>query len=80
MSNPIEQPEPDLNDLSWSELDEVDPKFATLARVLHVWAEGRCCSKHHGVGDFMDRLAAAGYRVEPIVAPSFESLLPPAVD
>ena len=76
MSDPIEQPDPDLDDLSWDELEEVDPKAFTVARLLHLWAEERCCSKHHCVGTFLDLLAAEGYRVEPIQAPSFEDIRP----
>lgn len=56
---------------------------AELDAVLHAWLRGNLyslLSGMHHVGDFLDRLAAAGYRVTPIEAPSFEQLLPPSPD
>lgn len=76
MSDPIEPPDPPLDDLSEDELAEVDPKASVVASVLGRWYDERCCCRHHMVGTFLDLLAAEGYRVEPIEAPSFEDVLP----
>lgn len=53
-----------------------------VAKVLDVWLHEQhgVISSHHGVGAFLDALAAAGYRVTPIVVPPLEQLLPAATD
>ena len=54
-----------------------------VAQVLDAWLfeQHGVSSSHHGVGAFLDGLAAAGYRVTPIdPGPSFAELLPPATD
>lgn len=84
MSDPIEPPDPDIDTLSRGELREWAhmPELAATADVLDDWllrAHG-VTSSSHNVGLFLDLLAAEGYRVAPIEAPSFASLLPPAVD
>lgn len=80
MSEPIEPPDPDLDDLTEDELAEHDGIAADVAGVLAQWYEERCCCRHHMVGTFLDLLAASGYRVAAIKAPDFADLLPPAVD
>lgn len=76
MSEPIEQPDPNLDDLNEDELAEYDGIAADVAGVLTQWYEERCCCRHHMVGTFLDLLAAAGYRVTAINAPTFEEILP----
>lgn len=84
MSDPIEPPDPDLDDLTRGELAELAHlPAATVADVLDEWllrAHG-ITSSAHNVGLFLDLLAADGYRVEPIdPGPPIESLLPQAVE
>lgn len=76
MSDPIERPDPNLDDLNEDELAEYDGIAADVAGVLSQWYEERCCCRHHMVGTFLDLLAVAGYRVHAIVAPSFEEIMP----
>ena len=78
MSEPYDGREPDLDELTRDQLGEYDDRAAKVADVLDAWllgAHGRV-STGHNVGLFLDLLAEQGYRVEPIEAPSFESLLP----
>lgn len=79
MSDPIEPPDPDLDDLTRGELAELDGPAATVADVLDDWVARRfgITSSAHGVGLFLDLLAADGYRVTPIdPGPPIEDLLP----
>lgn len=81
MSEPIEPPDPDLDDLPRSELGELDPMYSTVADVLDDWVARRfgITSSAHGVGLFLDLLAADGYRVTAIdPGPPIEDLLPVA--
>jgi len=82
VTEPYDGRDPDLDELTRDQLGEYNDRAAKVADVLDAWllgAHGRV-SSHHNVGLFLDLLAAEGYRVEPIDAPSFASLLPPAVD
>jgi hypothetical protein len=49
-----------------------------VADVLDDWLHDKhgVISSHHHVGSFLDRLAAAGYRVTKTGVPEFEELLP----
>lgn len=78
MSEPIEPPNPDYDDLTRDELEEINPMAARVADVLDDWIGRRfgILSGGHGAGLFLDLLAAEGYRVEPIVVPAFEDVLP----
>lgn len=81
MSEPIEPPDPDLDDLTVGELAELDGPAAVVAEALLEWSNERCCSSCHNVGTFLDLLAAEGWRVTKIdPGPPIENLLPPAVD
>lgn len=80
MSDPIDLPDPDLDTLTRGQLAEWAhmPEIAATADVLDEWllrAHG-VTSSAHNVGLFLDLLAAEGYRVEPIEAPSFEDVMP----
>jgi hypothetical protein len=73
--------EPDLDDLPRSELREgsLGDMPGDVADVLDEWLASQhgVFSSHHGVGSFLDSLAAAGYRVTRIdPGPSFDELLP----
>jgi hypothetical protein len=73
--------EPDLDDLPRSELREgsLGDRPGDVADVLDGWLAEQhgVFSSHHGVGSFLDGLAAVGYRVTRIEpGPSFEELLP----
>ena len=69
--------EPDLDDLTREELAELGMP-GDVARVLDGWLleQHRVISRRHGVGSFLDALAAQGYRVTPIAVPAFDELLP----
>lgn len=82
-SDPVEPPDPDLDDLPRAELGELDPMYSTVADVLDDWVVRRfgILSGHHGVGLFLNLLAADGYRVTAIdPGPPIESLLPPPTE
>lgn len=74
--------EPGLDELSRGQLRELDGAPAVVADVLDEWNHRLhgVTSGDHGVGLFLDLLAARGYRVEPIPAIEFADVLPPAVD
>jgi hypothetical protein len=77
--------EPDLDDLPRSELREgvLGDMPGDVADVLDDWLHEQhgVTSSHHGVGSFLDGLAAVGYRVTQIEpGPSIEELLPTSVD
>lgn len=78
--HPADFYETDLDDLRRAELRETEygDMPGDLAEVLDEWLhdEHGVISSHHRVGSFLDRLAAAGYRVTKIEAPSFEEVLP----
>lgn len=80
MSNPQDY-EPDLDDLTRSQLYELGMP-GVVADALDDWlhAQHGMMSSHHGVGTFLEALAAEGYRVTPIVAPSMAEMLPAATD
>jgi hypothetical protein len=69
--------EPDLDDLSRGELHELGMP-GVVSDVLDDWLHDHhgVTSSHHGVGAFLEALAAEGYRVEKIEVPSFVDLLP----
>lgn len=66
-----EPQEPDLDGVPRAELAKYDRKYADVAEVLDTWLRTQhgVISSHHGVGAFLDELAAIGYRVEPIDNP-----------
>lgn len=71
MSDPIEAPDPDLDDLHRVDLAELDGPAYDTARVLDDWLF-RCLSvmsSHHYVGTFLELLAAEGWRVTRIADP-----------
>jgi hypothetical protein len=74
--------EPDLDDLPRAQLREFGDMPGDVADVLDEWlaAQHGVFSSHHGVGSFLDGLAAVGYRVTPIPQSDIADLLPPAVD
>lgn len=77
--------EPDLDDLPRNQLREgsLGDMPGDVADVLDDWLHRNhgVLSSSHNVGDFLDSLAARGYRVTPIdPGPSIEDLLPPARD
>lgn len=76
MINP-EDYEPDLDDLRRDQLHELGMP-GDVADVLDDWlaTQHGVFSSHHGVGAFLDELAAKGYRVTKIEVSSFEELLP----
>lgn len=80
VTNP-EDYEPDLDDLRRDQLHELGMP-GDVADVLDDWLHRNhgILSGRHYVGDFLDSLAAAGYRVAKIEAPSFEELLPASLD
>lgn len=72
MTDPVDPPDPDLDDLTRGELHELDGPAGLVADVLDEWlytTHGITPSGTHGVGLFLDLLAGAdpvGYRVTPI--------------
>jgi hypothetical protein len=74
--------DPDLDSLTRAQVAEVDERAYAVLSVLDDWlfTEHGVLSGSHSVGHFLDLLAAAGYRVEPIEAPALDELLPPATD
>lgn len=81
VSNP-EDVEHDLDDLTRGQLHELGMP-GVVSDILDDWLHEQhgVTSSHHGVGAFLDALAAAGYRVTAIdPGPSFEELLPASID
>lgn len=75
----------DLDRLPRAELAETElgDMPYDVAKVLDIWLHEQhgVTSSHHGVGAFLDELAAAGYRVTAIdPGPPIEQLLPAARD
>jgi hypothetical protein len=84
VSDPIEPPDPDIDSLTRADLREWAhmPELSAVADVLDDWllrAHG-VTSSAHNVGLFLDLLAAEGYRVEPIEAPTFAEIMPEVRD
>ena len=78
-------PEPDLDDLPRAQLRDtgLGDMPGDLGDVLDDWLHRNhgILSGRHYVGDFLDQLAAAGYRVTPIdPGPPIGQLLPSAGD
>jgi hypothetical protein len=71
MTADIDAPDPDLDTLTRAQLGEIDPMHPVLADVLDDWVVRRfgILSSHHGIGLFLDLLAADGYRVTAIEVP-----------
>lgn len=86
MSYPIEPGEPgvDLDRLPRARLGETELGVMpeVLAAVLDVWLieQHGVVSSHHGVGSFLDALAAEGYQVTAIDPPAFEQLMALSAD
>lgn len=79
MSDPIEPPDPDLDDMRRADLAELDGPAYDTAMVLDDWlvrCHGVMSSCHH-VGTFLELLADKGWRVTRIEAPDIGALLPP---
>jgi hypothetical protein len=72
----------DLDALRRSDLAELDGPAYTVACVLDDWNRRLhgVISSDHGAGLFLDLLAAEGWRVEPIVVPTLDQLLPPPTE
>lgn len=72
----------DLDTLTRADLAEQDSPAYPVACVLDDWNRQHdgVISSSHGAGLFLDLLAAEGYRVTPIVAPSLDQLLPPPTE
>lgn len=80
MTDPVDPPNPDLDTVRRDDLGEYDPMYPTLADVLDEWnlrLHG-VSSGHHGIGLFLDLLAAEGYRVTPNPVPDVH--LPPPTE
>ena len=79
-----EDVEPDLDSLTRAQLAELAhmPEVAATAGVLDDWLMRLhgTASSMHGVGLFLDLLAAEGFRVTPIEAAALEDVLPPSAD
>lgn len=69
----------DLDRLTREQLGEIDPMHRVAADVLDDWVVRRfgILSGHHGVGLFLELLAADGYRVTKIDVPALDHLPPP---
>lgn len=79
MTDPVEAPDPDLDDVPRAELGESDPMYPVVARVLDDWLL-RChgaMSSCHYLGTFLELLAADGYRVTAIPTSDIGDLLGP---
>lgn len=65
MTEPQEYDIEDLDSLTRDQLGEIDPMHRVLADVLDDWVVRRfgILSGHHGIGLFLELLAAEGYRV-----------------
>jgi hypothetical protein len=80
-----QEPDVDLDDVPRAELGKHDPAYPVVAEALeewglaiYGWSSG--AELAHGVGTFLNKLAARGYRMTPInPSPPFEEL-PPATD
>lgn len=83
MTDPVDPPDPDLDDLTRAQLHELDGPAGPVADVLDDWRyrhHGIMSSAHH-VGSFLDLLAAEGWRITKIdPGPPIEQLLPPPTD
>jgi hypothetical protein len=77
-----ELPDPDLDTLTRADLAELSGPAYTVACVLDDWnrRHNGVISGSHGVGLFLDLLAAEGYRVEPIMVAPLGELLPPPTE
>jgi hypothetical protein len=76
-------PDPDLDDLTRGQLAELVGPAYTVACVLDDWNHRPhgITSGNHGVGLFLDLLAAEGYRVTAIdPGPPLSGLLPPPTE
>lgn len=70
----------DPDALTLAQLAEFDDLRA-VAEALDEWSRERgTAPSTHGVGLFLELLAARGFRVEPIQVPEFADVLPAAVD
>lgn len=71
-----EADEIDLDRMTRAELSELGGAPPVVAQVLDEWnhREHGVTSSAHGVGLFLDLLAAEGYRVEPIEVADVDSL------
>lgn len=80
-TEPVDPPDPDLDDLTRDQLAELGGAPPVVAEVLDSWlsrAQGLIPGRGHYAGLFLDMLAAEGYRVEPIdTGPPLSELLPP---
>jgi hypothetical protein len=74
--------DPDLDTLDRSQLAELAGPASAVAEVLDEWRHRLhgIISSEHGVGLFLDLLAARGFRVEPIEAPAFADVLSAPTD
>jgi hypothetical protein len=78
-----QEPDVDLDDVPRVELGERDEAYGVVDEALSAWWDAcdGTSTEWHGVGTFLDELAARGFRVTPIdPGPPLEQLLPPATD
>ncbi len=75
---------PDLDRMPRAELRETElgDMPGDVAEALDDWLHRNhgVLSSSHNVGDFLDELAARGYRVTKIEVPTFDDLLPASTD
>lgn len=79
--------DPGPDDFLKQDLAEHDPMWAAVADALYEWQGMHVNGLHmtlygseHGTGQFLEHLAANGYRVTAIEAEPFEQLMPKATD
>lgn len=72
----------DLDRMTRDQLAELPGPERMVAQVLDDWnrRENGVTSSSHGVGLFLDLLAAEGFCVTPIEEPALSELLPPPTD
>ena len=83
MTDPIDPPDPDLDDLTRAQLHELNGPAGPVADVLDEWLFRNygITSSSHGVGLFLDLLAVEGWRVTKIdPGPPLDELLPPPTE
>jgi hypothetical protein len=72
MTDPVEAPDPDIDDIPWQELGEFDELYEAVHTALGEHREFmRHSTQAHGVGTFLNVLVNLGYRVTKIEVPPF---------
>lgn len=75
----VNEPDPDLDSMTRDQLAELSGPELVVSEVLDDWRyrQHGIVSSAHGVGLFLDLLAAEGYRVTPIDVPEGPMIPPP---